>query len=92
MKWQLSPEFYKLLKKLDVRVKNGFWDSIGVFERNPNDPVLDHKELKRNLRGFWKIDITEDDACVAIYELIKEGDEEIAYFITVGKKETLYSE
>ena len=92
MKYEISRECTRILKRLDVRVRNGFWKSLKVFEKNPNDPSLDHKELKRNLKGFWKIDITEDDKCAAIYELIKEGDEEIAYFIQVGKKETLYSE
>ena len=92
MKWQLSPDCYTLLKKLDVRVRNGFWNALKVFERNPNDLTLDHKELKRNLTGFWKIDITEDSKNAAIYELIKEGDDEIAYFIQVGLKKALYNE
>ena len=92
MKYELTGDCRKLLKKLDVRVRNGFWEALKVFEKNPDDPTLDHKELKRNLSGFWKIDITEDDKCAAIYELIQEGDEKIAYFIQVGKKEILCSE
>jgi hypothetical protein len=93
MKWQLSPEFLHLLKKkVDVRVRNGFWDALEKFEKNPNDPSLDHKQLSRNLAGLWKIDITEDDKNAAIYEKIQEGDEEIAYFIQIGDKKTLYNE
>lgn len=91
MKWQLSPEFHDLLRNLDVRVKNGFWEALKVFEKNPDDPRLDHKELKRNLAGFWKIDITENDANAAIYERINEEDDVIAYFVQIGKKEILYS-
>jgi mRNA-degrading endonuclease RelE of RelBE toxin-antitoxin system len=90
MKWQLSPECYKTLKKLDVRIQNSFWQALEVFEKNPDDPTLDHKQLKRSLTGFWKIDITVDDSYAAFYELIEEGSEKIAYFIQVGRKETLY--
>lgn len=93
MKWQLSPEFlYLLKKKIDVRVRNGFWDALKVFERNPNDPRLDHKELNRNLKGLWKIDVTEDDKNAAIYEKIHDRNDDIAYFIQIGKKEILYDE
>ncbi len=92
MKWQLSPECYKTLKKLDVRVRNSFWQALEIFEKDPNSPTLDHKQLKRNLKAFWKIDITKDDGCAAIYELIEEGNEKIAYFIHIGKKKLLYKE
>jgi hypothetical protein len=92
MEWQLSPECYKILKKLNVRAINGFWETLAIFERDPNDLSLDHKQLKRNLAGFWKIDIVTDESCAAIYELLKDGDQDIAYFVQVGKKDLLYSE
>lgn len=90
MKYQLSPEFCTIFKKLDVRIRNSFWEAIVVFKKNPDDPSLDHKQLKRELWPFWKIDVTKDDKWAAIYELIEQNGEKTAYFIQIEKKEKLY--
>lgn len=92
MKWALTKQFQKSLKKADVIIRNGFWDALKIFEQNPNDPTLDNKPLKRNLSGFWKIDITEDDKNAAIYFLEIEGEDNVAKFIQIGKKKILYHE
>lgn len=91
MKYQLSPEVYKYLRKLNVRVRNSFWDKLKVFEKNPDDSVLDNHALKRNLLGFRSIDITDDNKYVAIYEAIDDGNDIIAYFIQIGLKKELYN-
>lgn len=92
MKWKLTKQFQKSLKSDNVRVRNGFWEALKVFEKNPNDPILENKPLKRNLVGFWKIDITDTNKYAAIYFLEEEGDEKIANFVQIGKKTILYDE
>ncbi len=90
MNYQLSPNFYSKLKKLDVRIKNSFWDKIETFERNPYDDILDNHALSKNLKGFRSIDITKDDKYVVIFEELNEGNEIVAYFVEIGHKEELY--
>ncbi len=56
---------------------------------NPSDPSLDNHPLKDPWIGCRSIDITADYR--AIYEETNEGDENIAYFITIGTHQELYT-
>jgi len=35
MKWQLDPKFFEKIKKVDVRIRNSFYEKIAVFEKTP---------------------------------------------------------
>ncbi len=95
MKYQLAPDLRKKLKRLkkkNKRLFNSFWRRLEIFEKNHKDGILDNHPLKRDLKGFRSIDITEDNKYAAIFEEIKEDDEVIAYFTEFGhKKKELYN-
>lgn len=89
MKIQYDPDFLKTLKKLNVRVRKSFRESIEIFLKNPLDPGLDNHKLKRGYQGYRSIDVTSNYR--AIYEEINEGEEPVAYFFQIGTHEELYS-
>ena len=83
-----SPLFFRILKKLDVRIRKSFKEHILLFSKNPNDPALNNHPLKRGYQGLRSIDITADWR--AIYEEKHEGGEETAYFVLIGTHKQLY--
>lgn len=89
MKIQLGSYFYKKIKKQDVRIQKSFKETLRLFILNPFSSDLDNHSLKDPWKGCRSIDVTADYR--AIYEEIKEGDDIIAYFITIGTHRELYS-
>lgn len=81
MKIQYDPDFIKKLKKVNVRIKRKFQRALVIFQKNPFDPQLNNHKLHEPYLGLRSIDITADYR--AIYEQIQEGEEEIAYFVTL---------
>ena len=89
MKIQLSSYFHRKLKKEDIRIQKSFKEVLRLFILNPLDPQLDNHPLKDSWKGCRSIDITADYR--VIYEEIKEGDDVIAHFITIGTHQELYT-
>lgn len=91
MKYQLAPDLRKKLKRLkkkNKRLFNSFWSRLEVFEKNHKDGILDNHPLKRDLKGFRSIDITNDYR--AIYEEISGRGDTVAYFFLLGTHKELY--
>lgn len=88
MKVRYSPRFYQIYKKANVRIRNSVDQKIEIFIKNPHEPQLDNHELDKEWEGYRSIDITGD--LRAIYQEIEEGDEMVAYFISLGTHEELY--
>ena len=89
MKIQFSPNFHKKIKKEDVRIQKSFKEALLLFIRNPLDPEFDNHPLREIWKGYRSIDITGDYR--AIYEEVNKGDDVIAYFITIGTHQELYT-
>ncbi len=88
MRAQTSKQLLEKLKKLDVRIRNSFFEKIKIFEENHQDPLLNNHALKREYHGYRSINITADYR--ALYKEITEGDKTIAYFVLLGTHEELY--
>lgn len=78
MKIQYHPDFFKNLKKLDVKIRKSFRQRITTFLKNPYNSELNNHELKDKYQGYRSIDITADYR--AIYE---EIDINTAYFFSL---------
>lgn len=84
-----SPTFFRTLKKVNVRIRKSFKEKILIFSKNPKDLALNNHLLKEPYQGLRSIDITADWR--AIYEQKIERKETVAYFITLGTHNELYS-
>ena len=89
MKVQYDPDFIKKLKKIDIRIRRSFEKRLIIFLKNPFNLELNNHLLREPYQGLRSIDVTVDHR--AIYEEIKEGDVEIAYFVFLGTHQELYS-
>ncbi len=88
MKVKLSPEFYKKIKGANVRIRKNFKERITIFQKNPDDPRLNNHSLHSKYTGYSSINITADWR--AIFEIIGEGENAIAWFIDLGTHKGLY--
>lgn len=86
---QYDPALLNKLKKLDVRIRNRFFERIKIFEKNHEDLILDNHALKRDYEGYRSIDITNDYR--AVYEEVAgREDNPVAYFIAIGTHKELF--
>lgn len=83
-----SPSFLKIIKKVDVRIRNQLKQRLLIFSNNPIQPQLRNHSLHGKYIGKRSIDITADWR--AIYEEKLEGEDVIAYFIALGIHSHLY--
>lgn len=88
MRVKLSPEFYKRLKFANVRIRKTFKERIAIFQDNPNDLRLDNHALRDEFAGYNSIDITADWR--AIFEIIDNEEDPIAWFVDLGAHKDLY--
>lgn len=88
MKIQYDPGFIKQLKKTGVRIRKSFIKKLYIFQRNPNDSILQNHQLRGEWKEYRSINITADWR--ALYEEISEGEEIIAYFSFIGTHRDLY--
>jgi addiction module RelE/StbE family toxin len=88
MKVRYSPKFIRILKKIDVRIRNHFKQRILLFSKNPNNPQLHNHPLRDKWKGYRSINITNDWR--AIYTEKAEDEEKVAYFIIIGTHKQLY--
>ena len=88
MNVKLDPDFFKQLKKLDIRIRKNFRERIAIFAKNPLDPHLNNHELREPYKGLRSIDITNDYR--AVYEEMTVGKDSVAYFSLLGTHEELY--
>lgn len=83
-----SPEFLKIVKKVDVRIQKSFKKKIDLFYKNPDDLHLNNHSLRDEYEGYRSVDITSDWR--AIYKEVIVGQNHIAYFIALGTHKELY--
>ena len=83
-----SPDFFKKLKKVDIRIRKSVKERILLFSKNPDDSELNSHSLKREYKGYRSINITEDWR--ALYKEIEEGEDTVAYFSLLGTHRELY--
>ncbi len=88
MKAQYDPEFIKILKKQNVRIRKSFREAIRIFSKSPFDPRLNNHKLQREHKGYRSINITANWR--ALYREFQEGKDTIAYFVTLGIHRELY--
>lgn len=88
MRIQYDPDFTKQLKKTNIRIRKNFIKQIYIFQKNPNDLILQNHELRGEWEGYRSINITVDWG--VLYEEIHEGREIIAYFSYIGTHKELY--
>jgi addiction module RelE/StbE family toxin len=88
MRVQFDPEFYKLYKKADVRIRNAVDKKIELFTKDPYNPELNNHQLLDEYEGFSSIDITNDYR--AMYEEVQGANETVAYFSLLGTHKELY--
>lgn len=90
MKVQFSPEFHRLYKKANVRIRNEVDKKITIFEKDPFNSELNNHSLQDEYEGLRSINITNDYR--AVYEEIKSGKEDnTAYFLILGTHKELYT-
>ncbi len=88
MNVKLDPDFFKKLKKLDVRIRKSFTEKVVLFAKNPNDLELNNHLLKKPYSGLRSINITSDWR--AIYQEKSTNGEIVAFFILIGTHQQLY--
>ncbi|MBI2034932.1 MAG: type II toxin-antitoxin system mRNA interferase toxin, RelE/StbE family [Candidatus Levybacteria bacterium] len=88
MKAVFDPAFYRMLKRVDVRIQKRVKERMLLFSNNSNDPQLNNHALQRRWKGYRSIDITADWR--AIYKERELDEEIIAYFIAIGTHKQLY--
>ncbi len=89
MKVKFSQRFYQIYKKkIDVRIRKSVNERLEIFRRNPLEILLDNHELQDEWIGYRSIDITNNYR--AVYEVLNEEDEPVAYFVTIGTHSELY--
>ncbi len=88
MNVELGPDFVKRFKKLDVKIRKSFKESIVKFSKNPQDSQLNNHRLEKEWYGYRSINITGDWR--AIYKLILRDEETVAYFVAIGTHKELY--
>ncbi len=88
MRVKYSPDLLIKLRRHDVRIRKSFKERIIIFSQNPNDLKLNNHSLREPYEDRRSIDITNDYR--AHYKEIKEGEENVAYFVSIGTHEELY--
>lgn len=88
MKIQYDPDFLRLLKKVDVRIRKSLRQKLEIFLKNPYERSLNNHVLRDKYKGYRSIDITADWR--VIYEEFEENGELIAYFVDLGTHKELY--
>lgn len=83
-----DPEFFKKLKKVDVRIRKSVKERILLFSNDPMNPQLDNHLLKREWEGYRSIDITAKYR--AIYKEVQIVSVIVAYFVALGTHKELY--
>ena len=83
-----APAFLKKLKKVNVRIRKSFKERIGLFLKNPNDPILDNHPLQDEYAGYISINITSDWR--RLYSEKYTEDDIVAYFSILGTHNDLY--
>ncbi len=83
-----APAFLNKLKKVNVRIRKSFKERIGLFLKNPNDPILDNHPLQDEYAGYISINITSDWR--RLYSEKYTEDDIVAYFSILGTHNDLY--
>ena len=60
MKIEYDPDFLKLVKKVDVRIRKYLKQKLEIFLKNPHELQLNNHQLRDKYEGYRSIDITSD--------------------------------
>ena len=88
MKIEYDPDFLKLVKKVDVRIRKYLKQKLEIFLKNPHELQLNNHQLRDKYEGYRSIDITSDWR--AVYEEFEQSGEIVAYFVDLGTHKELY--
>lgn len=83
-----DPAFLKKLKKANVRIRKSFKERIGLFLKDPNDPILNNHPLQDEYAGYRSINITSDWRGLYTEKYTEEGI--VTYFSILGTHNDLY--
>ena len=87
MRFLLSTEFKKKLRKASQKLKRRIDERLGVFTLDPQDQLLNNHPLHGEYDGYRSIDISGDIRLV--YRLVDEG---VALLVRFGTHHELYGE
>ena len=87
MQIEYSQKFIKEFKRCPQSIKNSFKLRLKIFTNEPLSPILNNHSLHGKLKGLKSINVTGDWR--AIFEELENN--EVVYFITIGKHSKLYS-
>lgn len=88
MRINLTREFAKQYRKTDHKIRKAVDKRLELFLKNPLNPILNNHSLSGNFQGYRSINITGDWR--AIYSEIKEGDQTLIVFKSLGTHSQLY--
>lgn len=83
-----DPAFLNQIKKVNVRIRKSFKERIGLFLKNPNDPMLNNHPLRDEYSGYRSIDITSEWR--GLYTEKYTDEDTVAYFVILGTHDELY--
>jgi addiction module RelE/StbE family toxin len=76
---------YKKKIKANEGLRKRFWNSMGLFSRNPFDARLRTHKLTGKLEGLWAFSVDYD--CRVIFKFLKEDE---ILLIDVGGHDEVY--
>lgn len=91
MRTKIAPDVLKDLKKLkqkDPKILKRIEKQLDLFIRNPKHPSLRTHKLTGEFENRWSISVTKSMRMV--YVVLREGEEDIAYFVATGTHEKVY--
>lgn len=86
-----SPSFKRAYKKFSQKhpgLREKFEFSLRQLVADPFASSLDTHKLKGALAGLWACSVAYD--CRIVFEIIKEGDDEVFLLIDIGTHDEVY--
>ncbi len=88
MRINFAREFTKQYRRTDPKIRKAVDKRLDLFLQNPLNPTLNNHPLSGNYKGYRSTNITGDWR--AIYSEIKEGNETLVVFKSLGTHSQLY--
>lgn len=88
MRINFTREFTKQYRRADHKIRKAVDKRLDLFLESPLNPILNNHSLSGSYQGYRSINITGDWR--AIYSEIKEGNETLIVFKSLGTHSQLY--
>ena len=85
---RFDKKFNKKFKKLSVKIKEKFYDRLGVFKNNKFEKILNNNSLHGEYKGCRSVNITGNYRVV--YKTIETKEEAVYLFVAIGTHSELY--